>query len=73
MSRPIKVVKPYFDPQTSPLGPQKDKNDLEIKSNSNVRIQENHREWKLFNYKRDRKTVVELHSEPKNSPLKPKK
>ena len=32
-------VEPYSDPQTSPLGPQKDKNDPKIKVNLNVRIQ----------------------------------
>jgi len=36
---PKTVVEPYSDPQTSPFGPQKDKNDPKIKSNSNVRIQ----------------------------------
>ena len=33
------VVEPYSDHKTSPLGPQKDKNDPKIKSNSNVTIQ----------------------------------
>jgi len=32
-------MEPCSDPQTSPLGPQKVKNDPKIKSNSNVRIQ----------------------------------
>ena len=29
----------HIEPKNSPLGPQKDKNDPKIKSNSNVRIQ----------------------------------
>ena len=36
---PKTFVELYSDPQTSLLGPQKDKNDPKIKSNSNVRIQ----------------------------------
>ena len=34
-----KQFEPYSDPQTSPLGPQKDKDDPKIKSNLYVRIQ----------------------------------
>ena len=39
---PRTVFKPYrnFDPENSPLGPQKVKNKPKIKSNSNVRIKE---------------------------------
>ena len=39
MSRPQTVVEPYSNPQTSLLGPKRDKNDSKIKSNQNVRIQ----------------------------------
>ena len=35
---PKPVVEPYSSLQTSPVGPQKDKNDTKIKSNSNIRI-----------------------------------
>ena len=37
---PKTVGEPYCDPQTSPLGSQKDKNNPKIKSNSKVTIQE---------------------------------
>ena len=69
---PETVVEPYSDPQTSPLGPQKDKDDPKIKSNLYVRIQgiiENeHRSTTWV----DPKTVFEPHIEPKNSPLRQK-
>ena len=35
------LVEPYSNPQTSLLGPQKDKNDPKIKSKSNIRIEGN--------------------------------
>ena len=35
------VYEPYTEHKNSPLGPQKDKNDPKIKSESNVRIEGN--------------------------------
>ena len=35
---PKQLSNPTSTPQTNPSGPQKDKNDLKIKSKSNVRI-----------------------------------
>ena len=73
MSRPQNICRPYSDPQTSRLGPQKYKNDPQIKSNSNVRIQgiiENESCSTTGVYP---KTVFEPHIESKNSPLGPQK
>ena len=36
---PETIVEPYPNPKNSPLGPQKVKNDPNIKSKSNVRIE----------------------------------
>ena len=64
MSRPQNISEPYSDPQTSPFGHQKDKNDPKVKSNSNVRVQE------IIEYKScstiwvEPKTVYEPHIEP---------
>ena len=41
MSRPKNSFEPFPNPQNSPLGPQKVKNDLKIKSKSKVRIERN--------------------------------
>ena len=70
---PKTVVKPYFYPQTSRLGPQKDRNDHKIKSKSKVRIEEsigNKSGSTIWVYP---KTVVETYPNPKNSPLGPQK
>ena len=58
-------MEPYSDPQTSPLWPQKDKNDPKIKSNSNVRIQGIIENESCSTTLVDQKTVFEPHIEPK--------
>ena len=71
MSRPQTVVKPYSDPQTSPLGTQKDKNDPEIKSNSKFRIERNIEYESSSTTLLDPKTVVKPYSDPQTSPFGP--
>ena len=61
------------DPQTSPLGPQKDKNDPKIKPNSNVRIQGIIENESCSTTRVDSKMVFEPNIEPKNRPLGPEK
>ena len=66
-------IEPYSDSQTSPLGPQKDKNDPKIKSSLNVRIQGIIEIESCPSKWVDPETVFEPHIEPKNSPLGSKK
>ena len=73
MIRPQNSVKPYSDHKTSPLGPQKDKNDTKIKSNSNVTIQGFTENESCSSTWVDPETVVELYSDPQTSPLGPQK
>ena len=70
---PKTFVEPSSNPQTSPSGLQKDKNDPKIKSNLNVRIQGIIQNESLSTTWVDPKTVLEPHIEPKNSPLGPRK
>ena len=70
---PKTVFEPYPNPKNSPLGPQKDKNDPQIKSNSNVRIQGIIENESCSTTWLDPQTVFEPYIEPKNSPLGPQK
>ena len=72
MSRP-KNSWPYSNHKTSPWGPQKDKNDPKIKSNSNVTIQGIIENESCSTTWVDPKTVFESHIEPEKSLLGPKK
>ena len=67
---PKTIFEPHMEHKSSPLGPQKVKNNHKSKSKSNVRIQgiiENETTWV------DPKTAFEPHIEPKTSPLGPQK
>ena len=70
MSRPQNNCPTLLQPETSPLGPQKDKNNPKIKSNSNVRIQGIIENESCSNIWVDTQKQF-LSIEPKNSPLGP--
>ena len=61
----------YPDPKNSPLGPQKVKNDPQIKSKSDVRIEGTIGYKSCVTIYIDTKTVFEPYPDPENSPLGP--
>ena len=67
------MFEPFPNPENSPLGPQKVKNDLKFKSNSNVGIEQNKEDESCSTKSVDPKTVVEPYPNPKNSQLGLKK
>ena len=70
---PKTVFEPYSDPKNSQLGPQKGKNDPQIKSISNVRIKGNIANESCCTIWVDPKTIFETDPNPQNVPFGPKK
>ena len=73
MSRPQNSFWTFLQPQNSPLGPQKVKNDPKIKSKSNVRIERNTEYESCSTSWVDPKTVFEPYTDHKSIPLGPQK
>ena len=68
---PKTVFKPYPNPKNRPWGPQKVKNDPQIRSKSNVRIEGNMKNESSSTTWVDPKTVIKPYSDPQTNPLEP--